>query len=191
MTIKIYLASKSPRRQQLLQQIGVEFESIDVAINEHWDGKENPHAYVERVALEKAQKGKTKLKTADTFVVLGADTSVVLDDIILGKAENETQARTMLQQLSGRKHYVHTAVAAVTDTMTQIMLNTSAVCFRTLSKSEIFDYCETGEPIGKAGGYAIQGKAAIFIERIEGSYSGIMGLPLFETWQLLNKKINI
>ena len=183
--MKIYLASKSPRRQQLLQQIGVEFEIIDVDIDEHWDGKENPRAYVERVALEKAQAGKSKINGSDSFAVIGADTSVVLDDIVLGKAENIEQATIMLQKLSGRMHYVYSSVALVTEHEQAIKTSISRICFKNLSADEIKTYCNTGEPLGKAGGYAIQGKAAVFVERLEGSYSGVMGLPLFETSELL------
>jgi septum formation protein len=191
LTKKIYLASRSPRRRQLLQQIGVEFEIIDINIDESWRKEEQPRQYVQRMALEKAQAAKSKISDRSEYIVLAADTTVVLDNNVLGKAENEMQAREMLQLLSGRKHYVHTAVAKVTGSNEQVLLNTNAVCFKILSESEIMDYCKTGEPIGKAGGYAIQGKAAIFIERLEGSYSGVMGLPLFETGQLLNRKIMV
>lgn len=185
--MKIYLASRSPRRQQLLQQIGVDFEIIDVKINEHWDGMENPRAYVERIALEKAQAGKTKINATEPFAVLGADTSVVLDDVVLGKAENTEQAITMLKQLSGRLHYVYSSVALVTQHNEMVKTSVSRVCFKNLTDHEIKNYCDSGEPLDKAGGYAIQGLAAIFVERLEGSYSGVVGLPLYETSELLNK----
>lgn len=183
----IYLASKSPRRQQLLRQIGVDFEVIEIVIDEHWRGEEQPHLYVQRMALEKARAAKNKIVNNSGVIVLAADTSVVLDDKVLGKAENELQAREMLMQLSGRRHYVYTAIAIATESNEQVMLNSSNVSFKVLSEPEIVNYCKTGEPTGKAGGYAIQGKAAAFIERLEGSYSGVMGLPLFETARLLHK----
>ena len=183
--MKIYLASKSPRRQQLLQQISVEFEIIDTDINEHWDGKELPRTYVERVALEKAQAAKSKINTGQPFVIIGADTSVVLDDVVLGKAENNEQAMIMLTQLSGRMHYVYSSVAVVSNSSEKIKTSISRVYFKTLGKPEIEIYCKTGEPIGKAGGYAIQGRAAAFVERLDGSYTGVMGLPLYETTELL------
>lgn len=185
--MKIYLASKSQRRQQLLQQISVKFEIIDIDINEHWDSKENPRAYVERVALEKAHAGKTKINITEPFAVLSADTSVVLDNIVLGKAENIEQATSMLKQLSGRLHYVYSSVAIVTHNNETVKTSISRVCFKNLTDDEIKNYCETDEPVGKAGGYAIQGLAAAFVERLDGSYSGVMGLPLFETSELLNK----
>jgi septum formation protein len=184
--MKIYLASKSPRRHELLNQICIDFEAVEIEIDEYWHSEELPHLYVQRMALEKAQVAKNKIVENSDFIVLAADTAVVLDDKVIGKAENGPQAREMLMQLSGRRHYVYTAVASVTAADERIKLNTSNVNFKVLSESEIINYCKTGEPIGKAGGYAVQGMAAAFIERLEGSYSGIMGLPLFETAQLLH-----
>ena len=180
--MKIYLASKSPRRRELLEQIGVEFEVIDVEIDESWDGKELPEDYVRRVALEKARAGK-KLK--DDLPVLAADTAVVLDGHILGKAETKDEAIAMLERLSGKTHEVLSAVTVISK-QEHSRFNISKVTFKDLDRQEIEDYCNSEEPIGKAGGYAIQGKAAVFIERLEGSYSGVMGLPLFETQQLLS-----
>lgn len=187
LTKKIYLASKSPRRRELLKQIDIDFENVEIEIDEHWHSEELPHLYVQRMALEKARMAKNRLNNNSNFIVLAADTAVVLDDKVLGKAENETLARDMLMQLSGRRHYVYTAIAVVTQSDEQVILNTSNVSFKVLSETEIKDYCNTGEPVGKAGGYAIQGKAATFIERLEGSYSGVMGLPLYETARLLHK----
>jgi septum formation protein len=181
----IFLASRSPRRHQLLQQIGIDFEVIDVVIDEHWDGNELPRLHVERLALEKAQAGKNKINITGPCAILGADTAVVLDNLVLGKAENREQAILMLTQLSGRMHHVYSSVALITEFRDQVQTNVSRVCFRPLSREEIECYCGTEEPIGKAGGYAIQGCAAAFIERLEGSYSGVMGLPLFETANLL------
>lgn len=180
--MKIYLASRSPRRQELLNQIDVEFEIVDIDIDESWDGHEKPESYVLRIALEKARAGNAF--SDEDYPVLAADTAVVLDGQILGKAENKEDARSMLKQLSGKTHTVLCAVSLI-HKQEKTLLNTSSVTFKKLTQKEIDDYCETDEPVGKAGGYAIQGKAAIFIKRLEGSYSGVMGLPLFETQQLL------
>jgi nucleoside triphosphate pyrophosphatase len=182
--MKVALASRSPRRRELLRQIGIEFEIINIDIDESWDGDENPKDYVRRIASEKAQAGKALLK--NNCPVLAADTAVVLDGYILGKAENKNDAITMLRKLSGKTHEVLSAVCVIS-TEQQTRLSTSKVTFKTLSSEEIDDYCNSDEPIGKAGAYAIQGKATIFIERLEGSYSGVMGLPLFETQQLLDR----
>ena len=181
--MKIYLASKSPRRRELLNQIGIEFEVIDVEIDESWDGKESPEDYVRRIAIEKARAGKMLIN--NNLPVLAADTAVVLEGHILGKAENRDDAKAMLERLSGKTHEVLSAITVIKE-QEHSRVNISQVTFKDLSKQEIDDYCNTDEPIGKAGGYAIQGKAAIFIEQLEGSYSGVMGLPLFETYQLLN-----
>jgi nucleoside triphosphate pyrophosphatase len=181
--MKIHLASKSPRRQELLKQIGIDFDLLDIDIDESWDGKEAPEDYVRRVAIEKARVGYTLIN--DNLPVLAADTAVVLDDHILGKAENKDDARAMLNRLSGETHTVLSAVTVITN-HEHTKVNISTVTFKDLSKQEIDEYCSTDEPIGKAGGYAIQGRAAIFIQQLEGSYSGVMGLPLFETQQLLN-----
>lgn len=180
--MKIYLASRSPRRSELLDQIGMDFQIVDIDIDESWDGREKPEHYVKRIALEKARAGNAF--SDEDYPVLAADTAVVLESEILGKAENKQDAETMLKKLSGKTHTVLSAVSLIhADEKT--LLSTSKVTFKKLSQSEITDYCETDEPIGKAGGYAIQGRAAIFIKYIEGSYSGVMGLPLFETQKLL------
>lgn len=183
--MQIYLASRSPRRQQLLQQIEIPFEIINVEVNEHWDGCEQPAAYVERLALEKAQSGLAALGDAAGAVVIGADTAVVIDDEILGKAESYEQAGQMLRRLSGRMHHVYSAVAIVSSKQRQARVNRSVVCFKPLTDEEIGDYCHTAEAIGKAGGYAIQGRAAVFVESLQGSYSGVVGLPLYDTYRLL------
>ena len=182
--MKILLASKSPRRRELLEQIDVEYQVIDVDIDESWDGKETPEQYVKRIALEKARAGNAF--SDEDLPVLAADTAVILDREILGKAENNDDATEMLKKLSGNTHTVISAVSLI-HTKEHILLNTSHVTFKKLTKKEITNYLETGESIGKAGGYAIQGKAAVFIERLEGSYSGVMGLPLFEVQQLLDR----
>jgi nucleoside triphosphate pyrophosphatase len=183
--MKIALASRSPRRRALLEQIGIEFEVIYINIDESWDGDghETPEDYVCRIAIEKARAGK-KLVGND-LPILAADTSVVLDGHILGKAESKADAITMLNSLSGKTHHVLSAVCVI-NSQEQTKVSISKVTFKTLSEEEINNYCETDEPLGKAGGYAIQGKAAVFIERLEGSYSGVMGLPLFETMNLLS-----
>jgi len=183
--MKLYLASKSSRRQQLLKQIGIDFEIVDADIDERWDGIENARHYVERMSLEKAQAGKIKLNSNTNIVVLSADTAVVLDDKILGKAQNNEDATRMLKSLSGRMHHVYSAVTLITVAQEKTLINISRVSFRPLIDNEIENYCKTGEPIGKAGAYAIQGRAAAFIERLDGSYSGVMGLPLYETMELL------
>ena len=185
----IYLASKSPRRRQLLEQIGIAHEVLDVEADESWDGKEAPATHVVRLALEKARLGRqfvSGLKDRAIRPVLAADTAVVLDGEILGKAETATQASAMLRRLSGCSHEVYSGVA-LSDAggNEHTSINLTRVQFRPLSDAELSAYCRSGEPIGKAGGYAIQGRAAAFIQRIEGSYSGVMGLPLFETAGLL------
>lgn len=180
--MKIYLASRSPRRRELLGQIGVDFEIVGIDIDESWDGKEKAENYVKRIALEKARAGNA-FSDAD-YPVLAADTAVVLDGLILGKAETKEEAAVMLKKLSGKTHTVLSAVSLI-HKQEKTLLSTSQVTFKKLSLNEIADYCETNEPVDKAGGYAIQGKAAVFIKHLEGSYSGVMGLPLFETQKLL------
>ena len=183
--MKIYLASRSPRRQQLLQQAGIPYQLVEVEIDENWDGVERPQEYVERMAREKAMGGARVLEIPDRCIFLGADTAVILDDMILGKAEDTEQAKQMLLQLSGRKHFVYTAVAILKQSKIFTTTSISSICFKHLSSEEIDRYCNTGEPVGKAGGYAIQGRAATFVNYMEGSYSGVVGLPLYETCELL------
>jgi len=178
----LLLASQSSRRRQLLDQIGVSYETVAVNIDERWDGVEVPAAHVQRLALEKARCARQQGNGAAP--VLAADTGVVLDGRLLGKAMDREDAMHMLQSLSGRSHDVYTAVALAIDGE-QIRLNHSRVCFKPLSLQECEAYCDSGEPYGKAGGYAIQGRGASFISRLEGSYSGVMGLPLYETAALL------
>lgn len=182
--MKIYLASRSSRRRELLEQLDIEFDIIDIKIDETWDGNESAKNYVQRLAIEKARAANKHLGNSNHLPILAADTEVVLDDIIMGKPDDKEDAIKMLHSLSGRTHSVFSAVALI-HKGENIKLNTNRVCFRPLTKAEIKSYCETGEPLGKAGAYAIQGKAAAFIERLEGSYSGVMGLPLYETSELL------
>lgn len=177
----ILLASASPRRQELLTQIGVCFQVLPVDIDETPKTHERAADYVLRLAAAKAQAGRAKRAMS----ALGADTAVIVDNAILGKPRDQAHATQMLTRLSGRKHAVLTAVALADDRGLQTRLSTSQVWMRALSSEEIAAYWRSGEPCDKAGAYAIQGFAATFIERLEGSYSGVMGLPLFETAALL------
>lgn len=181
----IYLASASPRRRELLEQIGVRYELLRVDVPELRDPAESPEEYVLRVALAKARAGLGLLEAGDSRPVLGADTEVVLDGEVLGKPRDRDDAIGMLQRLAGREHLVLSGVALVAGEQEQSRLSVSHVRFRLIGDDEALAYWHTGEPADKAGGYAIQGQAATFIERLEGSYSGVMGLPLFETTQLL------
>jgi len=184
---QIYLASNSPRRRELLTQIGVDFSVLTVDVDESRLANETPIDYVKRVAIAKAQAGWNTLPELDRRPVLGSDTSVVLADVIFGKPANDDDARAMLQQISGRTHQVMTAVAVVTATQVKCELNISQVTFTTMAESDIEWYIATQEGTDKAGAYAVQGLAALFIEQIKGSYSAIMGLPLRETGLLLRK----
>ena len=188
---KVYLASASPRRKELLTQIGVNFSVLSIAVDESVKPGEMPSDYVERIALAKARAGWETLQT-DFRPVIGADTAVVLPtQQILGKPESLDQARDFLGQLSGIQHQVLSAVAIVWQQQYWLSLQISDVRFKTLTNTEIDWYLATGEGKDKAGGYAVQGLAAMFIENISGSYSGVMGLPLFETRQLLQQVTNL
>ena len=186
---KIYLASASPRRRELLQQIGVEFEVIKLNVDESQLEDEAPLAYVERVARAKAETGWQAIleQKKSQRPVMGADTAVIIDRTILGKPRDAQHAKTMLAMLSGKTHQVITSVAVVKKNDIIIKTSINEVTFTQLEQQRIAWYVDTGEGIDKAGGYAVQGLAALFIERISGSYSGIMGLPLWETGQLLNQ----
>jgi septum formation protein len=181
----IYLASGSPRRRELLQQIGVPFEVIRVDLDETAGQEEAPLAYVSRLAAAKADAGWQHSCRTAPAPVLAADTAVVLDGKILGKPKNMDDAMRMLRELSGRTHEVLTAIALRTTFASQGTVSRSSVTFRSIGSDEARRYCDTGEPLDKAGAYAIQGYAAVFIADLKGSYSGVMGLPLFETAQLL------
>ena len=186
----IRLASKSPRRRLLLDQIGIEYAIVDAPIDEVRRAGEPPRRFVERMACEKALAGLAALGggAADASVVLAADTVVVLGNRVLGKPRDEAHAVSMLRALSGRMHRVISAVAvAAVGDAPRVMTSVSRVWFRELSHDECRTYCAGGEPLDKAGAYAIQGRAAVFVERIDGSYSGVMGLPLFETAALLRE----
>ncbi|NIR30048.1 MAG: septum formation inhibitor Maf [Gammaproteobacteria bacterium] len=180
----IYLASRSPRRRALLDQIGVQYRPLPVDLDEQFEGNESAAAFVQRMARLKAETGRSRLPGGDPTPVLGADTAVVVDGEVLGKPASVDEARRMVERLSGRAHEVLTAVALASKT-TAVSLSRSRVWFRELDPAERDAYCASGEPLDKAGGYAIQGLAAVFVRRLEGSYSGVMGLPLLETAELL------
>lgn len=182
----LFLASGSPRRLELLTQIGVRFTVLSAQIDETPHSEEIPAAYVERLARGKAQAGLALLSD-DQCCVLGADTAVVLDGHILGKPLDEADAQSMLTALSGREHEVLTAVALVNRQRCETRVVSSRVRFRSISTAEIQAYWASGEPRDKAGSYAIQGLAAIFVEGLHGSYSAVVGLPLCETAELLSR----
>lgn len=182
---QIILASGSPRRRELLDQIGVRYRVQVADIDESPHADETPEALVCRLALEKAQAVLQQGQDADILPVLGADTLGMLAGELLVKPTDFESARAMLRRMSGQCHEVLTAVALVTNEEACVRLNTSKVWFRTLTDEEIAAYWATGEPADKAGAYAIQGLGAMFVERMTGSYSAVMGLPLFETAQLL------
>ena len=194
---RIYLASRSPRRRELLKQVGINFEMLilrsdprrSIDVDETPIVDEQPVDYVQRVSKDKAEMGfcVLKLRNLPAFPVLAADTSVILDGKIIGKPDNEEQAAELLRQLSGREHQVLSSVAVAMDEHVEVALSVSTVRFAPLSEERIRRYLLTGEHSDKAGGYGIQGYAGAFIEHLSGSYSGVMGLPLFETVQLLQR----
>jgi septum formation protein len=181
----IYLASASPRRSALLAQVGIPHGVRPVDVDETVAAGESPEDYVTRLAAQKAGTLWARLSREARLPVLGADTSVALDEEIMGKPRDELDATRMLERLSSRTHRVYTAVALCNERGCKTQLSVSEVSFRALGRDEIRAYWRTGEPKDKAGAYAVQGFAALFIERISGSFSGIMGLPLFETGELL------
>lgn len=185
----LHLASKSPRRRQLLQQIGVDFSIIEVEVVELRETTEAPRDYVSRVAHDKARAGLASLAgdACSDAVVLGSDTEVVLGDEVFGKPRDADDATAMLRRLSGRTHEVISAVWLVSDEREMSDVCVSQVRFATLDEAMIAAYVATGESFGKAGGYAIQGHGATLVAHLQGSYSGVMGLPLFETSQLLRE----
>jgi len=193
----IYLASRSPRRRELLSQIGVRYHLLlfrsrpdsPPDVDEAMLAGEQPDSYVERVARAKAEAGwrLLRLRNLPLAPVLSADTTVALDGRVLGKPADRKQAAEMLAALSGRRHEVLTAVALKRDEQLDSALSRSEVLFKALSPEEIAQYVASGECDDKAGAYAIQGRAARFVAELHGSYSGVMGLPLFETAQLLDR----
>lgn len=193
---RIYLASKSPRRRDLLRQIGVPFDVLTFRSGERGDDAdvdetpfpgESVERYVERLALTKAEAGfrRTLWRKLPRQPVLAADTTLEVDGDIIGKPADATEARAILTRLSGRSHRVLTAIAISDGAHIRSLTSVSDVRFRPLNEDDIRHYVASGEPMDKAGAYGIQGRAAMFVEEIRGSYSGIMGLPLFETAQLL------
>jgi septum formation protein len=196
----LVLASASPRRRDLLAQAGFSFEVHPAHIPEEPLDGEDPFTYVQRLAQQKAQvvfrelagvntaAGETSPDTQSSFTVLGADTTVTLDNAILGKPENAADAARMLRLLSGRTHQVITGVALVTQESVKVAAEATSVSFLTLSDEEIASYVATGEPMDKAGAYAIQGRAARWIPRIEGCYFNVVGLPLALVSKLLESR---
>ncbi len=183
LTLQILLASVSPRRRELLTQLGVCFEPVAVSVEETPKAGESAETYVERVASDKSLAGLQA--SAGRLPVLAADTEVVLDGEVLGKPRDLNHAISLLLRLSGRTHRVLSSVSLRRGTQHWTASSESCVCLRTLDRREIEAYWATGEPRDKAGGYAIQGRGAVFVSHLVGSYSGVMGLPLFETAQLL------
>ena len=194
---KIYLASKSPRRRELLRQIGVAFELLLLRdqtprgpdVSEEVLPHEAAQAYVARVTMEKARAAQQMMvwRSLPVRPILAADTTVTIDGQILGKPADKAEASAMLRRLSGRSHQVLTSIAVIHGEQSWQLTQVSDVLFQELTEAMIDAYCDTSEPYDKAGAYGIQGPAAIFIESIRGSHSGIMGLPLFETAQLLQQ----
>jgi septum formation protein len=187
----IFLASASPRRRELLAQIGIGHEARAVDVDESERSGESPTEYVRRLAALKATTLWSQLPADERKPVLAADTTVVLDGRIFGKPSSPQSLRDMLGRLSARTHQVHTAVALMCTAGLAARLSSSEVTFRELSTAEIDRYWATGEPADKAGGYAVQGRAAVFVSRLAGSYSGVVGLPLYETWELLEPVLGL
>ncbi|MEP5764819.1 MAG: Maf family protein [Halieaceae bacterium] len=184
---RLILASASPRRAQLLQQMGVEFEQLATHIDERQLSGEGAEEYVARLAWEKSAAAQQQLDTADDVVVLAADTCVVLDQQILGKPVDHLDALAMLARLSGREHRVLTAVCVRHKQQVEEALSDTRVKFLNLDRQQCEAYLATDEAWDKAGAYAIQGLAGCFVDSINGSYSGVVGLPLAHTWQLLQR----
>lgn len=187
MTTRLFLASQSPRRRELLQQIGVAFEVVDVDVPECRVAGEPPEDYVSRVAREKAGAGLLQVAAVPGAIVLGADTEVVLGDEVFGKPADAAGAAAMLRRLSGRRHRVVSTVWLVAAGREEHATSVSTVEFMPLDEAAIAAYVASGEPFGRAGAYAVQGRAGAFVRHLDGSYSGVMGLPLYETGELLRR----
>jgi septum formation protein len=183
----LYLASQSPRRRELLAQIGVEHGILEVDVVEERQAGEPPADYVRRVAREKAGAGLLRVLANPSALVLGADTEVVLGDVVYGKPVDAADAARMLRELSGRRHQVLTAGWVLSAGREEFALSDTTVEFAPLDEAAIAAYVDSGEWRGKAGAYGIQGRAGAFVARIEGSYTGVMGLPVHETWTLLRR----
>lgn len=184
---RVCLASQSPRRRELLKQIGVDFEVRPANIDEQRWNNEKPYDYVRRITLTKASTVWQQPGFPQDMPVLASDTAVVVDDDVLGKPENEQESVAMLSRLSGRTHQVLTGVGIMFANKREFVSVESEVTFREISEAEMRHYWKTGEGRDKAGGYAVQGLAASFVANISGSFSGVMGLPLFETSALLQQ----
>lgn len=180
---ELVLASGSPRRHELLTQLGMEFTVAPADIDESVRAGETPETYVKRMAEEKAAAGL--LSAAAGSCVMGADTSVVIGEQILGKPSGRDEALSMLTMLAEKTHQVYSAVALTNGARSETVMSVTDVCFGPIAPATAAAYWATGEPADKAGAYAIQGKGALFVKSINGSYSGVVGLPLFETAQLL------
>ncbi len=187
MTPRLFLASQSPRRSELLQQIGIAFERVDVEVPESREPGESPEDYVSRVAREKAGAGLLQVAAVPGAIVLGADTEVVLDDEVFGKPADAADATAMLRRLSGRRQRVLSTVWLLSAGREEHATSVSWVEFMPLDEAAIAAYVASGEPVGRAGAYAIQGRAGAFVRHLEGSYSGVMGLPLYETADLMRR----
>ncbi|KIQ96900.1 Maf family protein [Lysobacter sp. A03] len=183
----LYLASRSPRRRELLARLGIGFSVLELDVPEQRQEGENAQAYVSRVARDKALAGLARVAGVPDALVLGCDTEVVLDEDVFGKPRDNVDAVAMLRRLSGAKHTVISSVSLVSASRQEAALSVSSVRFGRLPDAVIHAYVASGEPFGKAGGYAIQGLAEAFVERLDGSYSGVMGLPLHQSAQLLAK----
>ena len=181
----LHLASKSPRRRELLGRLGLEFGVLDLDVPERRAPGEAPVEYVRRVAREKAGAGLLQVVGVPGAAVLGADTEVILGDEVFGKPRDADDAAGMLRRLSGRTHEVVSAVSVVSAGREAQAVSVSQVTFGEMSEAQIAAYVATGEPMGKAGAYAIQGGGEVFVRKLSGSYSGVMGLPLYETARLL------
>ena len=182
----IYLASQSPRRRDLLASLGLEVRILGADIDEQRTAGEVADAYARRLAIAKARQADPP-RSGPTAPILGADTVVVVGDRVMGKPANRDDAVDMLGALSGRSHWVHTGVAVVSAAAEAVTVSSTEVWFREISPAERHKYWATGEPADKAGGYAIQGFGALFVVEIRGSFTGVMGLPLFETARLLQE----
>ena len=197
MSTFFYLASQSPRRRQILDELGAQYKILDLeeGSGDSSDFDETPLAneiavdYVRRVSLLKARAGWAQVLklSLDPNPVLSADTTVVFDDLILGKPESRDHAIEMLQRLQSCTHKVHSCVTVKYQDQEDQALSTTEVTLAPLSKSDIVKYVDSGEPFGKAGSYGIQGRAGLFVQKIEGSYTGVVGLPIYETAELLKR----
>ena len=185
MSVQIILASASPRRKELLEQIKVTYKVHPVDLDETPLPNETPLDYVQRLAAEKSAACRAQLKTE--IPVLAADTAVILGNVIMGKPKNQADALAMLTQLSGKTHQVYSAISLRGREHSQAVSITE-VTFRRLTEREMLDYWRSGEPVDKVGSYAIQGMGGVFVESIKGSFSGVVGLPLFELAELLSKQ---